>query len=395
MHPTTRLRPSRRTAPPFRRAVLAATLLLLIAAAPAAAQQPSTESTGGVQLSGVLFTHFRYGGDAGDRSESRFDVERAYLNFRADLGERLGIAVTADVFQQRDTSRAGYYRGWALRAKYAYLQYDVLAGDDAPLGLNGNLRLGLLNTVIIGHEDDYWPRWITETVVDRYDFQSSADAGAAFELESAGGALELYATVTNGEGYQRGEVDRFKDYAARLSVRPFAGLGTWASALVITPWGSLGSRGSRFVDGAGTVAPVGRGLDRNMWGVFTGYRAPALTLGAEIAVRIDATEAADTLGDLEPTFGEETRRVASAFILARPLALLDSASRLPLGIVFRYDRLTSSATPDGHGNTIIAGLTWDLSSRVSLALDYQGETRHDGFDGPDTRTYFLHTVARF
>ena len=36
---------------------------------------------------------------------------------------------------------------------------------------------------------------------------------------------ELYATVVNGQGYQNvGEADdRFKDWAARLSVTPFAG----------------------------------------------------------------------------------------------------------------------------------------------------------------------------
>ncbi len=394
MTTTTPASASGRYAPPAAVVALVLISLLALASPPASAQQ-TPSATSSIRLSGVVFPHFRYGGDPDERSQSRFDVERAYLNVRATLGDNLGVAVTADIFQQGDSARAGFYGGWALRAKYAYVQYDALHGDEPPLGLRGFVRLGLLNTIIVGHVDDHWLRWISKSPVDRHGFMSSADAGAAVQLASTGGLAELYATVTNGEGYQRGEVDRFKDYSARLSLRPFASTAGWASGVVISPWGSLGSRGSRFVEGAGTVEPISRGLDRNMWGVFAGYRGTALTAGAEIAARIDESEVADTLIDVRPTFADRTRRIVSAFVVAKPFALVDSASSVPLGIVLRYDRLTSSTTPDGHGGLAIAGVTWDLSPRVSMALDYQGETRHEGFDGPDTRTYFLHAVARF
>ena len=62
------------------------------------------------------------GGNKGNRSVDRFDVDRAYLNFRATPGEHFAIRITADVYQQRDTTRDQYYRGWALRAKYAYVR---------------------------------------------------------------------------------------------------------------------------------------------------------------------------------------------------------------------------------------------------------------------------------
>lgn len=383
---------------PRRHAIRAAFALLLLVVLPlgeAPAQARPAPAPSPVQLSGVLFTHYRYGGGPGERSENRFDVERAYLNVRASLGDGLSARVTADVFQQGDTARAGYYRGWAMRAKYAYVQYDVLPTDGMPLSLRGNARLGIIGTVIVEVVDELWPRWISKSPVDRYDFMSSADVGGGVQLASAGGRAELYATVTNGEGYQRGETDRFKDYAARLTLRPLAGAAPWGNRLGVTPWISIGDRGSRFAAGPGTLDPVRGGLDRHQWGVFAGWRGTALTAGAEYAQRRDATESADTLVDVNPTFGERTTRVASAFVVLRPFALGDTGSAIPLGAVVRFDRLTSSSGMDAHANVVIAGLTWDLGRRVSLALDYQEESPHGGFPLDDTRTYFLHAVARF
>jgi hypothetical protein len=101
-----------------------------------AAAQPAAPT---FAFSGLIFANYQYGGARGNRSTNRFDVERAYLNFRARPAERDSIRVTADVFQQRDTTRDAYYRGWAFRAKYAYLQHEFLRGgeisDQRPVGV--------------------------------------------------------------------------------------------------------------------------------------------------------------------------------------------------------------------------------------------------------------------
>ena len=65
----------------------------------------------------MLYLNYQYGGPRGSRSENRFDMERAYLNFRAASGTRDSVRVTLDVFQQRDASRDQYYRGWTMRVK--------------------------------------------------------------------------------------------------------------------------------------------------------------------------------------------------------------------------------------------------------------------------------------
>src|SRR5688572_4936268 len=87
---------------------------------PAAASSPPFE------FSGILFANYQYGGVKGNRATNRFELERAYLTFRATPGERFAVRVTADVYQQRDSTRDEYYRGWTLRAKYAYGQFDFV-----------------------------------------------------------------------------------------------------------------------------------------------------------------------------------------------------------------------------------------------------------------------------
>ena len=369
-------------------------LLTLLPITSARAQQAG-DTARAPQVGGVIFSHFRYGGDSAHRSTNRFDIERAYIDVRAPLGRQLSARVTADVFQQADTARAGFYSGWAFRAKYAYLQYDVPGDSGSPYGLAGFGRFGMIGTVIVEVVDEHWPRFISKSPVDRYGLMSTADAGAGIQVRTSREHAELYATVTNGEGYQRGETDRFKDYAARLRIRPLASSPGWARRFSITPWVSVGDRGSRFASGPGTVEPVARGLDRRMWGVFAGLPARAFTIGAEYAQRLDETESADTLVDVQPAFADRTVKVLSGFAVVRPFALLDSSAAIPLGLVARYDRLTSTAMPDADAAVVIAGLLWDVGERASLALDYQEESPQGGYPLPSTRTWFLHTSVRF
>ena len=91
------------------------------------ARQPATGPSLPFEFSGVLFANYQYGGVKGNRTTNRFDLDRAYLTFRATPGEHFGVRITADVYQQRDTTRDSYYRGWTVRAKYAYGQFDSFA----------------------------------------------------------------------------------------------------------------------------------------------------------------------------------------------------------------------------------------------------------------------------
>jgi hypothetical protein len=72
-----------------------------------------------------------------------------------------------------------------------------------------------------------------------------------------------------------------------------------------------------------------------------------------------------------------------------------NASSIPLGIVFRWDNVKPNTSIDAHYTVIIGGLTWDLSKKSSISLDYQEQTPKNTTAIAPTRIYFLHWVANF
>lgn len=384
---------------------LAIFIAALLAAVPVAGQAPADttkpspsaappSSSVPVDFSGVLYANFQYRGDAGPaKSMNKFDVERAYLTFRMPAGDRASIRITADVFQQSTPPNDAFYRGWVIRAKYAYLQYDYLKSA----GWNGLIRGGLLHNVVIDHIESFWPRWISLSPVERAGFFFSADAGVATLLTLPNKFGEFYATVVNGPGYTSRETDRFKDYAARISITPLSGATNRVlRTLALTGWGYVGALGSQFnAGGPGQVGPIGSSLSRTRAGVFVGVRDPRLAAGAEWDTRKDASEAgANTVASPRVEI-DSTGRLIAGFVVAKPFQLLNDKSTFPLGVLARWDRLKPNAATPGYINTLIGGLTWDLNKKSALSVDYQEVTPHAGAVATATKTYFLHLVANF
>jgi len=360
-----------------------------------AAPPPAASVSIPVDFSGVIYANFQYRGDAGAaKSTNKFDLERAYLTFRMPAGDRASIRITADVFQQPTPPNDAFYRGWVVRAKYAYLQYDYLK---SATGWNGLVRGGLLHNVVIDHVESFWPRWISQSPVERAGFFSSSDAGVATQLSFPNKFGELYATVVNGPGYTSRETDRFKDYAARLSLTPFSGSGNKViKTFALTGWTYVGAVGSQFVAGGpGQVGTVGSSLPRTRAGIFAGVRDPRLSIGAEWDTRKDAREGgANTV--LAPRVEiDSTGRLIAGFVTAKPFQLLNDKSTFPLGVIARWDRFKPNTATDAYINTVIGGLTWDLNKKTALSLDYQEQTPHSGAIAAATKTYFLHLVANF
>ncbi|HEU4564527.1 MAG TPA: hypothetical protein VFS05_07760 [Gemmatimonadaceae bacterium] len=371
---------------------LYAALAALLLAAPAAAQQYDT--TRKVDVSGVLYANYQYRADDAARSANKFDLERVYVNVRAPLGSRASMRFTADVFQQQKSPDDAYYRGWTVRAKYAYLQYDYLRPTAS--GMSAFARLGMLNTVVIEHIEGFWPRWISTVPTDRFGFFSSADMGASTQLTLPNKLGEVYATVTNGPGYSSRETDRFKDYAARLTLTPLANQDGIAKSLTLTAWGYKGALASKFVDGgAGQVGQVSTSLQRDRWGVFAGLRDRRLTLGAEYAERRDEGETGANTAASPRVVSDSTGRIVSGFAIVRPFEIANPEKRSPLALLFRVDRIEPSTDRGGSGRLVIGGLMYDLTSRLSLSLDYQEQLPRDGAAIAPSKTYFLHASASF
>ena len=360
-----------------------------------AAPPPAATVSIPVDFSGVIYANFQYRGDAGAaKSTNKFDLERAYLTFRMPAGDRASIRITADVFQQATPPNDAFYRGWVVRAKYAYLQYDYLK---SATGWNGLVRGGLLHNVVIDHVESFWPRWISQSPVERAGFFSSSDAGVATQLSFPNKFGELYATIVNGPGYTSRETDRFKDYAARLSLTPFSGSSNKViKTFALTGWTYVGAVGSQFVAGGpGQVGTVGSSLPRTRAGIFAGVRDPRLSIGAEWDTRKDAREGgANTV--LAPRVEiDSTGRLIAGFVTAKPFQLMNDKSTFPLGVIARWDRFKPNTATDAYINTVIGGLTWDLNKKTALSLDYQEQTPHSGAIAAATKTYFLHLVANF
>jgi hypothetical protein len=362
------------------------------------ARAPSTlpaqpAKTPQLDFSGIVFANWSYRTDRAARAQNRFDLERAYLTFRMPVGDRTGVRITADVFQNTAAPGDAFYRGWAFRAKYAYLQYDFLRDYR---GTSAYARLGMLQTVVIEHIESFWPRWISRSAVELSGFFASADLGAATVVNLPSKRGEVYATVTNGPGYTSRETDRFKDAGVRLTLTPLAGGKGLFSTTALTAWGYKGAIASRFVSGGpGQVGTVGEGLQRDRWGVFAGVRDRRLTVGAEWAQRADEGELGNNTVASPRAVVDSTGTLLSAFAVVRPVEWLRTGRTSRLALLGRYDRFRFNDEAAPASRLIIAGLIWDLDRRLSLAADYQQLLPRDGAAGSDTKTWFLHAVASF
>jgi hypothetical protein len=252
--------------------------------------------------------------------------------------------------------------------------------------------------MFIDHEETFWPRWLSLVPVERAGFFISADAGVATIVTIPNKYGEVYVGIANGPGYTSRETDRFKDYQARLTLTPLAASGvSYLRTFAIDGWVYRGAIASKFVNGgAGQVGPVGEGLDRNRWGVFAGIKDPRLIVGVDYSQRSDGSEGS-TLNTLASprVVTDSTGSLFSGYAVIKPFQIADATESFPLGIVARLDHVKPNTSGDAHYNVVIAGVTWDLSKKSSISLDYQEQTPKNTTAVSPTRIYFLHWVANF
>jgi len=348
----------------LRRAVALLGLTALGVPARATAQTAAPASK--LDFSGLLFGAYSLRTNAGAQNANKFDLERIYLNFRLPVADRLTIRVTPDISPQQNGV------GYVYRLKYGYLQADRPA---AKSGVSGFIRAGALQTVTIEHQETFWPRWMGTVGLERFGYFSSADIGVAGQINFAHKRGELYAAVTNGNGYANAESDRFKSYAARLTLTPLmAGKhGLWTT-LSVSPWIDVNQGASKFVaGGSGQVGAVGEGLTKNRYGVLVGIKDPRLVAAVTASQRIDGAEGGANTAASPRTVSDITGRHLSAFTLFRPMQLADSASKSPLSVLLRYDAITPNTDQSASNHLFEASLIFDLarSRRAQVAFDFQ------------------------
>jgi hypothetical protein len=338
----------------------------LAACAVPAALSAQAASAPRIDISGILFGAYSYRTNPEAQNANKFDLERVYLNFRTPIAERWSLRYTPDISPQQ--SGVGY----VLRTKYAYVQYDRPANK---AGWSGLVRAGALQTVAIEHIETFWPRWMGTASVERFGYFSSADVGVATQLNFPKKRGELYAVWTNGNGYANPETDRFKSYAARLSLTPFGGgKAGLLKTFTVSPWFDINSGASKFVQGgSGQAGAVGEGLTKNRFGVWTGIKDPRLVLAAGYSQRIDGTESGANTAASPRRVTDVTGEMFSGLVLVRPMQLADSASKSPLSVLVRYDAITPNTDVSKSNHLFEGSLILDLTKnkRTQLALDYQ------------------------
>lgn len=374
---------------------------LLLPGSPLLAQSTTVPP---IDFSGVLFGNFSWRTDdaakalTGGKALDRFDVGRAYLTFRMAAGERGSIRVTTDIFNQTPST---YYNGWTVRLKYGYFQYDFTKNLAGINGLAALGRIGMLHTVVIEHIEGFWPRFLGNAADETYFIWSSADVGAATLLTLPRKRGEIYVTAVNGSNYTSGETDRFKDFAARVSITPFANDSSFFRTLTISPWYSKGWTASQFVLGAPLqVGAVSDGLQRDRRGIFVGLKERRITGGAEFSQRVDDIETGLNTVVVSRAVTGRTGNLVSAFALVRPFEIKSTRKRSPFGLLGRFDSFdgnndqpTSAANPESK--FVVVGAFWDLNARSTFALDYQ-ELKTTGAAATfPTKTLFLHWNVNF
>ncbi len=362
------------------------------------------QSTGSIPIdfSGVIFANYQVRTDSaaraatGGQAPNKFDLTRVYLTFRMSAGERASIRVTTDIFQQLNAPANAFYSGWALRLKYAYLQYDFTKNLAGVQGLGAVGRMGMLHNVIVEQVDTYWPRWIGIDALEQHGFFSSADVGAAglFTLPNRRG--EVYATIVNGSTYSSAEADRYKDYALRFTYAPFAHQGGFLRTFAVSPWYSLGGAASQFVLGGPTqVGPVSDGLQKDRRGIFAGIRDRRLTGGIQFAQRLEDVEAGANTVAAPRTVSPRTGNLVDGFALVRPVEIFRPGKPSRFGLLGRLDHFEINRDLEPANRFVVLGAFYDVTAKTSFALDYQELQPRSGSTTIASKIWFLHYVANF
>jgi len=382
---------------------LPAVLLALLAGRSLSAQATPTPVAAPSPFSGLIFGSYNYQvpttpSPLPGQTDNQFVLDRAYLTFRMPAGDHLSVRITTDVYQSTETTANAY----TIRAKYAYLQYDQ------PKFANGAsflARLGILQNVVIEHAETFWPRYISQSPVERTGYFASADMGLSAQLGLPNKLGEVYATIVNGPGYTTRERDRFKDYAIRLSLTPLANQTDMPllQTFTVTAWGYKGATSSSFV-----TAGVGEALDRSRAGVLVGIKDPRLTIAGELAQRHEDGEQGANAAVRNKT--EVTGRLLSGYTVVRPFAFTNASGKSPFGLLARYDAVTPASSTSGFispappvtdnaYHVFIGGLFYDLTQKAQFALDYQealNSTNSLGVAPPtQSKTYYAHFIVNF
>ena len=177
--------------------------------------------------------------------DTGFAVDRFYLWTSYDIDETWSAKIVLDVNNEQPNN-TGLKRNMNVFVKNAFIQ-----GKFAP---EATVWLGLGGTPWIPYEESLWGhRFITNTYVDGYAFDDSADFGAGLNGKIADGMLEYNVAAVNGGGYSKPNKSQAIDVNGRLTVHPVEGMD-------ISGGYRQGDRGTNTFGPAGNKSKLAQGL---------------------------------------------------------------------------------------------------------------------------------------
>lgn len=349
-------------------------------AEPAAADKPAADGpkkeeagekkkdAASVKVAGIVFAHYEYRLTEGADGYNEFALDRAYVQAIGTLSPHWGTKVTLDANRfssvtipvasagttgavtTTDTSVTIDTR-YRVFVKHAYLEWK-----DDDLGLKS--RFGIIDTPLSPYYDSFMGiRYITESMPKQFGLVDTADIGASLMGTHAKGLVDWQATVINGEGYSKLEIDQGKTLQGRLTIDPLA------------PGKDMKLPITAFVSYAGEPT-VGAPLLTYVGAV--GFQQKYLNAWAEV----DGTS-----WDGNSGFGY-------------------SASVVPhipdyLNVIFRYDSWDPSSDVDGDGTSrIVGGLSHDFLPKVSVAGTFE-QTAYQADGSVPSQGVFLRMQAGY
>jgi hypothetical protein len=290
-----------------------------------------------IDVGGLIYVHY-----TADVSKSPsldndgFSIERAYIDLKAKISERISGRLTYDLDPKDSTYKDMYL-------KFAYADYAVGGGF--------NLRAGQQEEYWGGNVDKAWKyRSIERSMSDINKIIPSADIGLAALYKLPNGYGDAVVQVINGNGFKntkaREETNFQKDITARVSVRPVQDSGAWKGLSlhagfqykndVLFPYEAL----------SGLIA-----FENNF-----------VSLGCELlgVIKKDSIDRSNSMKTLGYSiFGDI------------PMPFHKKA-----GILFRYDFFDPDKSIDKDGNALlIAGTRYAISPKHTLAIVFYQQTK--------------------
>ena len=341
------------------------------------AQKPASSSP--IQISGIMFSYFVYSTEGKEGKDfNRFDLDRLYLTAKGQVFDGGKIQVTTDLFRgtsyrQPDSIAKMYYGGFAVRLKFAFM-------DFAPYNFL-SIKFGLIPTVWPSFVDGVWKyRGISGSVSDLQAYYPTADVGVSVSYALPGKMGDVSGFIMNGSGFTSAETNRYKDFAVRANVYPFVD-DPLLKPLLLAAYMLKGSM----------MNTKSSALPRDRYGALVSYSYSVASATVEYNSRQDAAKYADTLvdGSALSFFGEVK-------------APLDEWKN-KVSLLWRYDIVEPNDKKGGDVTRLkILGLIYKPVDKLVFAIDRQwidAETKSmKQFDNilisKDNR-WFFHVIVNF